>query len=89
MSSEVKAKCPQCNVEVTVPEEQSSIPVTCPSCPATFSPAEVIAEENKKFEIMMYVGMIVVAIGLLVYGAMTGQLQPPNANPPAAEAEAE
>ena len=93
MSSVVKAKCPNCQTEVSVEEEQSANPVNCSSCQTPFVPAEVAAEENKKFEIMLYVGMIVVAIGLLVYGAMTGQLKPPQpegANAPAAvEAEAD
>lgn len=89
--SAVTAKCPKCKTPVSVEEEQSAVPVTCTSCQETFIPAEAIAADNKKFEIMMYVGMVVVAIGLLVYGAMTGQLQPPQpqgAEAPAAEQEA-
>ena len=89
MSSVVKAKCPQCQTEVSVEEEQSVLPVTCSSCQTSFVPAEVIAESNKKFEVLMYVGMIVVAVGLLVYGAMTGQLKPPQAEQPDAPAAAE
>lgn len=76
MSSVVKAKCPKCTTEVSVVEEQSSVPVACASCQEQFIPAEVIAASNKKFEVAMYVGMFLVGIGLIVYMAMTGNLQP-------------
>ncbi|NND95788.1 MAG: hypothetical protein HKN47_00495 [Pirellulaceae bacterium] len=39
-------------------------------------PSVVIAESNKRFEIAMYVGMLVVGLGLVVYMAMTGNLKP-------------
>ena len=91
MSSVIKAKCPNCKKEMSVEEEQSAQPVVCSSCQATFVPALVIAESNKRFEIWMYVGMLLVGIGLIVYMAATGNLKPkqevPEA-PPAAEAEA-
>jgi heterodisulfide reductase subunit A-like polyferredoxin len=90
--SAVKAKCPKCKTVVSVEEERSAEPLTCTSCQETFVPADAIAADNKRFEIMMYVGMVVVAVGLLVYGAMTGQLQPPQPEgaevPAAAEQEA-
>ena len=87
MSSVVKANCPQCQTEITVEEEQSVLPVNCSSCQTSFVPAEVVEESNKKFEVLMYVGMLVVGLGLIVYMAMTGQLQP-NAQPGAEEAPA-
>jgi pyruvate/2-oxoacid:ferredoxin oxidoreductase beta subunit len=92
MSTVVKAKCPQCKTPVSVEDERTAEPVTCPGCQATFIPEEAIAADNKRFEIMLYVGMVVVAIGLLVYGAMTGQLKPPQpqgADPPAVEQAAD
>jgi hypothetical protein len=90
MSSVVQAKCPNCKTPVSVEEEQSVLPVTCSSCQTKFVPAEVIAESNKRFEIALYVGMIVVALGLFGYMAATGNLQPkadaPEAVEPAEEA---
>jgi endogenous inhibitor of DNA gyrase (YacG/DUF329 family) len=86
--SAVTAKCPKCKTPVSVEEEHSAVPVTCSSCQETFIPAEAIAADNKKFEMLMYVGMLVVGVGLIVYMAMTGELQPPQpdaAAPPAAE----
>ena len=91
MSTVVKAKCPKCKTTVSVEDERTAEPVSCPGCQETFVPAEAIAADNKRFEIMMYAGMVVIAVGLLVYGAMTGQLQPPQpqeADAPAAEQEA-
>ncbi len=91
MSSVVKAKCPQCKHEVSVEEVDAGQPVTCSSCQTTFVPATVIAESNKRFEVLMYVGMLVVAGGLIAYMAVTGNLKPKADAPavePAAEAEA-
>lgn len=76
MSSVVKTKCPKCKTQVTVEEEESTQPLECSSCQSTFVPAEVIAESNKRFEIGMYVAMLLVGIGLIVYMAMTGNLKP-------------
>ena len=39
-------------------------------------PAAVIAESNKKFEMAMYGGMIVVALGLIAYMAITNRMKP-------------
>lgn len=77
MSTVVQAKCPKCQTAVSVEDDRTAEPVTCSNCQETFIPAESIAADNKKFEIMMYVGMLVVGVGLIVYMAMTGQLQPP------------
>lgn len=91
MSSAVKAKCPKCKTEISVEEEQSTEPVRCASCQEMFVPSEVIAGSNKRFEVAMYVGMLLIGVGLIVYMAMTGNLQPkpdaPDA-PAAVEAEA-
>ncbi|KAA5539186.1 hypothetical protein FYK55_25025 [Roseiconus nitratireducens] len=88
MSSVVKAKCPQCKTEVAVEEEESSQPVSCSSCQTTFVPAAVIAESNRRFEIGMYVVMLLIGIGLVGYMAMTGNLKPkPDAPPPPQAAE--
>lgn len=76
MSSVVKANCPKCKNQISVEEADSEQPVTCSSCQSTFVPATVIAESNKRFEIGMYVAMLVVGIGLFVYMAMTGNLKP-------------
>jgi hypothetical protein len=76
MSNVVKAKCPKCRHQITVEEAQSVQPVTCPSCQSTFVPATVIAESNKKFEMAMYGGMVVVAIGLIAYMAITNRMKP-------------
>jgi hypothetical protein len=85
MSSVVKTKCPKCKNEVSVEEDAASEPFTCPGCQTTFVPATVIAESNKRFEIGMYVGMLAIGIGLIVYMAMTGNLKP-KADQPAAPA---
>lgn len=88
MSEKLEAKCPQCKTPVSVTEEESVMPVTCSSCQTPFVPAEIIAESNKKFEIGLYVGMLVVGVGLIVYMAMTGNLKPNGGAPvnePAAE----
>ncbi len=82
MSSIVKAKCPNCKHEVSVAEDQSALPVACESCQASFVPAVVIAESNKRFEFAMYVGMFVIGLGLIGYMAATGQLKP-KPDPPA------
>jgi NAD-dependent SIR2 family protein deacetylase len=76
MSSVVKAKCPKCKNQVSVEEEESAQPVTCASCQSTFVPAAVIAESNQRFQIGMYVVMLLVGVGLIVYMAMTGNLKP-------------
>lgn len=92
MSSAVKAKCPKCKSPITVEEDEAVVAVTCASCQTKFVPAEVVAESNKKFEMAMYVGMLLVGIGLIVFMAATGNLKPkadaPEA-PPAVEAGAE
>ena len=88
MSSDVQAKCPKCKTPVSVAESDSAQSVTCSSCQSTFVPAEVIAASDKQFEIAMYVGMLVIGIGLLVYMAMTGQLKP-NADEPGPPAAVE
>ena len=92
MSSVVKAKCPKCKNAISVEEEEAAEPITCASCQTTFVPATVIAESNKKFEMAMYVGMLLIGVGLIVYMAMTGNLKPkadaPEA-PPTVEAGAE
>ena len=76
MSNVVKAKCPKCRNQISVEEAQSGQQVTCPSCQSTFVPAAVIAESNKKFEMAMYGGMIVVALGLIAYMAITNRMKP-------------
>lgn len=75
--STVQAKCPKCKASVTVEEERTALPVTCSACQATFSPAEAIAADNKKFEMMMYIGMLIVGIGLIVYMAIANRMNPP------------
>jgi len=80
--SSVTAACPKCKQSVTMEEAQSALPTTCSNCRETFIPAQVIAESNKKFEVMMYVGMLVVGVGLIVFMAATGRLKP-KADPPA------
>jgi len=92
MSSVVKAKCPKCKHEVSVQEEVSAVPVTCEKCQTTFTPATVVAESNRKFEIGMYVVMGLVGLGLLAYIVITGEGLPkpkPEEAPPAAAADAE
>jgi hypothetical protein len=89
MSSVVKAKCPKCKNQISVEEEESAEPVTCSSCQTSFVPATVIAESNKRFEMAMYIGMLLIGVGLIVYMAMTGNLKQkadPAEAPPAAEA---
>jgi DNA-directed RNA polymerase subunit RPC12/RpoP len=76
MSNVVKAKCPKCKNQISVEEVQSVQPVTCSSCQSKFVPAAVIAESNKRFEMAMYGGMIVVAIGLIAYMAITNRMKP-------------
>lgn len=76
MSSTVQARCPKCKTPVSVEEEKSTQSVTCSSCQATFVPADVIAESNKRFEVAMYIGMFLIGLGLIVYMAMTGRLKP-------------
>ena len=92
MSSVVKAKCPQCGHQVSVEEEEAAEPVACSQCQASFVPATVIEESNRRFQIWMYVGMLVVGVGLIVYMAITNRMQPkadaPKA-PPAAKADAD
>ena len=86
--SVVKAKCPKCKHEVSVEEETSALPVTCESCRTTFTPATVVAESNRKFEIGMYVVMGLIGVGLIVYMVITGEglPKPKQADaPPAAE----
>jgi hypothetical protein len=88
MSSVVKAKCPKCKHEVSVQEDVSAVPVTCEKCQTAFTPATVIAESNRKFEIGMYVVMGLVGLGLLAYIVITGEglPKPKQADaPPAAE----
>lgn len=90
MSSVVKAKCPQCKQEVSVSEDVAAMPVTCEKCQTTFTPATVIAESNRKFEIGMYVVMGLVGLGLIVYMVVTGEGLPkpkPADAPPAAAAD--
>lgn len=86
MSSEVEAKCPKCKAKISVDEVASTQPFTCPSCQTSFVPATVIAESNKRFEIAMYVAMLVVAAGLFGYMALTGNLKPKADKAPAAPA---
>ena len=86
--SVVKAKCPKCKHEVSVEEEVSAVPVTCEKCQTTFTPATVIAASNKKFEIGMYVVMLLIGVGLVAYMVITGEglPKPKQADaPPAAE----
>lgn len=87
MSSLVKAKCPKCKHEVAVEEEASTQPVTCSSCQTTFVPATVVAESNRRFEIGMYVVMLLVAGGLFAYMFITGEGLP-KPNEPAAVQDA-
>jgi hypothetical protein len=89
MSSVVKAKCPKCKHEVSVNEDVSAMPVTCEKCQTTFTPATVIAESNRKFEIGMYVVMGLVALGLFAYMFITGEGLPKAKDPDAAPAAAE
>jgi endogenous inhibitor of DNA gyrase (YacG/DUF329 family) len=86
MSTVVQAKCPKCKAVVSVEDERTAEPVTCAGCQQMFIPAEAIASDNKKFEMMMYIGMLVVGVGLLIFMAATGRLKPPQ--PDAAEAPA-
>lgn len=81
MSSTVKTKCPKCGNLISVEEEQAVQPLACPSCQATFVPATVIAESNKRFEMGMYAVMLLAGVALIVYMAMTGNLKP-KANAP-------
>ena len=83
MSSDVKVKCPNCKNQVSVEEDKSAQPFACPSCESTFVPEVVIAASNKRFEVAMYVGMLLVGAGLFVYMAMTGNLNPKPAAPDA------
>ncbi|TWU59315.1 hypothetical protein Poly51_21030 [Rubripirellula tenax] len=83
MSSIVKAKCPKCKTEVSVEEDASVLSTVCTSCQTAFVPATVIAESNKRFEMGMYVVMLLVGLGLIVYMAATGSLKP-KPDPPAA-----
>lgn len=80
MSSTVTAKCPQCKHEVTVNEDVSAVPVTCEKCQTIFTPATVVAESNKKFEIGMYVVMGLIGAGLIAYMIITGEGLPKKAN---------
>jgi hypothetical protein len=77
--------------KISVEEKNAGKPVTCSSCQATFVPAMVVAESNKRFEIGMYVAMLLIGVALIVYMAMTGNLKPkadaPEA-PPAVGADA-
>jgi len=85
MSSVVTAACPNCKQPVFVEEIQAPFPVTCAKCQADFIPAQVIAESNRKFEMMMYVGMLVIGLTLVAYMAVTNRLKPKGdaAAPPA------
>ena len=76
MSSVVKVKCPKCKNQNSVEEDGAEQPVACSSCEFTFVPAVVIAESNKRFQVVMYVGMLLIGVGLIVYMAMTGNLKP-------------
>jgi hypothetical protein len=92
MSSVVKAKCPKCQHEVAVEEAVSTEPVVCEKCQNVFTPATVIAESNRKFEIGMYVVMGLVGLGLIVYMVATGEGLPKpkaDAQPAAAEQQEE
>ena len=89
MSSVVKAKCPKCKHEVSVDEAVAAVPVTCEKCQTTFTPATVVAESNKKFEIGMYVVMLLVGVGLIAYMIITGEGLPKKANDGEAPAAAE
>ncbi|MBA3316284.1 MAG: hypothetical protein H0T47_23730 [Planctomycetaceae bacterium] len=93
MSSVAKAKCPKCKQEVSVEEEVSTQPVTCSSCQTTFVPATVVAESNRRFEIGMYVVMLLVAGALIGYMVITGEGLPkadePDAAPAAEDAAAD
>lgn len=88
MSSVVTAKCPNCKHVVSVEEELSELPATCAECQATFIPAMIIAESNRRFEMGMYVVMLAIGCGLIGYMALTRKDQPNGetpAAPPAAE----
>lgn len=74
--SSVSAACPSCKQTVSVEEEQSVLPTTCSKCQTVFIPAQVIAESNRKFEMMMYVGMLVVGLALVGYMAVTNRMKP-------------
>jgi DNA-directed RNA polymerase subunit RPC12/RpoP len=76
MSSMVKAGCPKCGKPVSVEEEQATEPVACSSCQTTFVPAKVIEESNTRFQIWMFVGMLVIGIALVAYMAVTNRLNP-------------
>jgi DNA-directed RNA polymerase subunit RPC12/RpoP len=88
MSSVVKAKCPKCKNEISVEEASAEQPVSCPGCQSTFVPATVIAESNKRFEMWMYVGMLVVGVGLIVALAVQNRMKP-KADAPEAPAAVE
>jgi hypothetical protein len=91
MSSVVKAKCPQCGHQVSVEEEEAAEPVACSACQHSFVPAKVIEESNQRFQIWLYVGMLVIAVAIIVYMAIENRMNPkkdaPKA-PPAAEVDA-
>jgi len=86
--SAVTAACPNCKQPVSVDEAQSELPTTCSKCQTAFIPAQVIAEANKKFEMMMYVGMIVIGLVLVAYMAITNRMKP-KGDAPAVPAAAE
>ena len=87
--SAVTAKCPKCRHAVSVEEEVSALPVTCEKCQTTFTPATVIEESNRKFQIGMYVVMLLVGVGLVAYMVITGEglPKPKPADAPAAAAD--
>ena len=71
--SVVKAKCPKCKHPVAVEEEVSAVPVTCTKCQTTFTPATVVAESNRRFEIGMYAVMLLAGVALIAYMVITGE----------------
>ncbi|QDT54460.1 hypothetical protein Pan44_24930 [Caulifigura coniformis] len=90
MSSVVTAACPGCQQPVSVEEIQAPFPVTCSKCQTDFIPAQVIAESNRKFEMMMYVGMLVIGLALVGYMAITNRMKPKGGEaPPPAPAATE
>src|SRR5690606_34482904 len=74
MSSVVKANCPKCRHAVSVEEEEAHEPVACSSCQTMFVPAKVIEESNQRFQVWMYVGMLVIAVALIAYMAVTNRM---------------
>lgn len=74
--SSVTAACPNCKQPVSLEEEQAIFPTSCAKCQTQFIPAQIIAESNRKFEMMTYVGMLVIGMGLVAYMAVANRMKP-------------